>query len=105
MALPPVKIAVEEVTDPQEIADARSQFAQAELNSDWLQAHASEIYTKHRGKFIVVAGRELFVGDTPEVATALAKAAHPDDKGSIIRFIYPTKMARVYANQWRVVAV
>lgn len=99
MSLPPIKIVMEEVSDPQEVARARLQFAQAELNSDWLQAHATEIYAQHRGKFIVVAGEELFVANTPEEATALAKAAHPDDEGSIIRYIYPKKMARVYANQ------
>lgn len=98
MSLSPIKIVMEEVADPQEVAMARSQFAQAELNSAWLQEHAAEIYTRHRGKFIVVAGEELFVADTPEEATALAKARHPSDAGRIIRYIYPTKLARVYAN-------
>lgn len=98
MSLSPIKIVMEEVADPQEVASARSQFAQAERNSAWLQEHAAEIYTQHRGKFIVVAGEELFVADTPEEATALAKPRHPSDAGSIIRYIYPTKLARVYAN-------
>jgi hypothetical protein len=68
---------------------------------DKLCGHAHEIYTQHRGKFIVVAGEELFVGDTPEEANALAKAAHPEDKGRLGRYIYPKKMARVYGNQRR----
>jgi len=96
---------MEEVTDPEGIARFQAQWAQAERNSAWLQAHADEIYTQHRGKFIVVAGEELFVGDTPEEASALAKAAHPEDEGSITRYIYPKKMARIYTNQWRVDAV
>lgn len=100
MSLPPIEIVMEDVSDPQEIARAHSQFAQAELNSRWLEAHATEIYLRHRGKFIVVAGEELFVADTPEEATALARAAHPDDEGSIIRYIYPTKTSRIYANHW-----
>lgn len=100
MSLPPINIVMDEVSDPEEVTRALTQFAQAELNSEWLQAHAAEIYGQHRGKFIVVAGEELFVADTPEDATAFAKAAHPDDEGRIIRYIYPKKMARVYANQW-----
>jgi hypothetical protein len=102
MPLSPIQVAMEEVTDPVEIARFRAQWEQAERNSAWLQAHAHEIYTQHRGKFIVVAGEELFVGDTPEEVHALAKAAHPEDKGSLSRYIYPQKMARVYANQWKV---
>lgn len=90
---------MEEVTDPKEIAEFRVRWEQAERNSAWLQAHAQEIYTQHRGKFIVVAGEELFTGDTSEEAHALAKASHPEDKGSISRYIYPRKMARIYANQ------
>lgn len=99
MPLPPIQVVMEEVTDPQEIAEAQAQMEQARRNSTWMQAHAHEIYTQHRGKFIVVAGEELFVGDTPEEANALAKAAHPEDKGRLSQYIYPQKMARVYGNQ------
>lgn len=100
MPLSPIQVVMEEVTDPQEIADFQARWAQAQCNSDWLQAHAHEIYTNYRGKFIVVSGEELFVGDTPEEASALAIASHPEDQGSISRYIYPKKMARIYANQW-----
>jgi hypothetical protein len=100
MKLPPTQITMEEITDPEELAWFRVQWEQAERNSAWLQAHAHEIYTQQRGKFIVVAGEELFVGDTPEEANALAKAAHPEDRGSLSRYIYPKKMARVYAHKW-----
>src|SRR5262245_3201113 len=94
MPLPPIQVVMEEVTDPQEIAEAQAQMEQARRNSAWLQAHAHEIYTQHRGKFIVVAGEELFVGNTPEEANALAKAAHPEDKGRLSQHIYPQKMTR-----------
>ena len=99
MSLPPIQLTMEEVTDPQEIAAFQVRWAQAQRNSDWLQAHAHEIYTQQRGKFIVVAGQELFVGATPEEARALAKAAHPEDQGSLGRYIYPKKVAHIYANQ------
>jgi hypothetical protein len=94
MKLPP-QITIEEVTDPQKIAEAQAQFAQTRRDSAWLQAYAHEIYTQHRGKFIVVAGEELFVADTHEEALVLAKAAHPEDKGLLGQYIYPQKMARV----------
>jgi hypothetical protein len=98
MSLQSIPVVMEEVTDPTEIAAFEARWAQAQRNSNWLQAHAHEIYTWHRGKFIVVAGEELFVGDTPEEALALAKDTHPEDEGRIIRYIYPKKMARIYAN-------
>jgi hypothetical protein len=42
---------------------ARDQREQFDRNSDWFQAHASEILSKYRGKCICVAGNELFVAD------------------------------------------
>ncbi len=101
MSLPPIQITMEEVTDPQEIAEAQARMEQARRNSAWLQAHAHEVYTRHRGKFIVIAGEELFVADTSEEAYALAKAGRPEDKGRLGRYIYPKKMARVYGNRRR----
>ena len=100
MSLQPIQITMEEMTDPEELAKLQPQWAQAERNSAWLQTHATEIYRTYRGKFIVVVGEELFVGDTAEEADALAEAAHPEDKGSLGRYIYPKKMIRIYANQW-----
>lgn len=100
MILSPFQITMEEISDPAELAKFSDRWSQSERNSAWLQAHANEIYTQHRGKFIVVAGEELFVGDTPSEAHSLAKAAHPEDKGSLSRYIYPKKTARIYANQW-----
>ncbi|HXF40227.1 MAG TPA: hypothetical protein VN687_10990 [Blastocatellia bacterium] len=91
-------IVMEEVTDPQQIAEAHARRERADRNSAWLQAHASEIYTRHRGKCIVVAGEELFVADTPEEVISMAEAAHPEDDGSLIRYIPIKKMARIYAN-------
>lgn len=99
MALPPIQITMEEITDPKEIAWFRASMAQVARNADWLEAHANEIYRHYRGKFIVVAGEELFVGDTAQEALALAKAAHPDDHSSLIRYIYPKKTIRIYTHQ------
>lgn len=93
------KIVMEEVTDPVELAEARARREQFDRNAAWLQAHASEVYTQHRGKCICVAGEELFVADTAGEALALATAAHPHDKGRFVHYIPKEKVARVYAHQ------
>ncbi|MGH9836245.1 MAG: hypothetical protein ACREBD_35425 [Blastocatellia bacterium] len=105
MSLPQIQIVMREVTDSQEVAMACAQHERYKRNLTWLNAHFKEVYTRHRGKFICVAGEKLFVADTPKKVIALAKAAHPEDDGRLIRYIYPRKIARIYANQWRVDAV
>jgi hypothetical protein len=92
-------VVIEEVTDPAEIAAARAQRERSDRNAAFLEAHAKEVNSRYRGKVICVAGEELFVADTPEEATALAKAAHPEDDGSFMRYIPREKLARVYAYQ------
>ncbi len=91
-------VVMEEVTDPEELARVRAQWERFDRNSAWLQAHASEVYTHHRGRCICVAGEELFVADTPEEALARATAAHPEDDGSFVRYIPKEKLARVYVD-------
>ena len=93
-----IPLVMEEVTDPVEIAAARARWERAERNSAWLQAYVPEVYCRHRGKFICVAGAELFVADTPEAVFALAKAAHPEDDGRLLRYIPKEKVARIYAH-------
>jgi hypothetical protein len=93
-------LVMEEVTDPDDIARARAQRERFDRNSAFLEAHAREVYTRHRGKCVCVAGEGLFVADTPEEAIALAKAAYPEDDGSFIRYIPKEKLARIYAHQW-----
>ena len=90
-------IVMEEVTDPEELAKARAQDERFARNSAWLQAHIPEVYSRYRGKCICIAGEELFVADTPEEVIAMAEAAHPEDDGSLIRYIPKEKMARIYA--------
>jgi len=92
-----VPVVMEEMTDPIDVARARVQDERFRRNSAWLQAHIPEVYSRHRGKCICVSGEELFVADTPEAVLALAKIAHPDDDGRLLRYIPREKMARVYA--------
>ncbi|HKI32182.1 MAG TPA: hypothetical protein VKA46_09965 [Gemmataceae bacterium] len=93
---PPVVMGI--VTDPVEIARSAAALAQCERNWDWLEAHASDVYS-HRGKYICIAGQQLFVGDVLEDVLARAKAAHPDDRGLFTRYIPKERMPRIYANR------
>lgn len=92
-----------EISDREEVARAQAQQERFDRNAAWLQAHAAEIYSRHRGRCICVAGQELFVGDTPEEVLALAKAAHPEDDGRFLHYIPKEKAARIYADRRRVV--
>lgn len=98
-------IVMSEVTEPVELAKSRAQNERVARNSAWLQAHVSEIYAKHRGKCVCVAGQELFVADDPRDAVAFARAAHPQDDGFLVRYIPREKLERVYADSRSVAAV
>ena len=91
-------IVMEEVTDPEELAQARAQDERFERNFAWFQAHAAEIFSRYRGQCIVIAGEELFAADTPKEAWSLAEAAHPEDDGSFIHYIPKEKVSRIYAH-------
>jgi hypothetical protein len=90
-------VVMEVVTDPVELARSREQWARFDRNAAWLQARAAEVYPACRGKCICIAGEELFVGDTPAEALALAKSAHPEDDGLFVRYIPRDKVTRIYA--------
>jgi hypothetical protein len=64
-----------------------------------LQQHVPEVYAQNRGKFICIAGEELFVGETVEEAVALARAARPEDDGLFTRYIPKEKVPRIYEIQ------
>ncbi len=97
MANQPSVIEIEESTGAGEASKARRLREQFDRNHMWLQAHASEIYARHRGKCICIAGQELFVGDTAKEVIAAATAAHPEDEGWFTRYIPKERVARVYA--------
>jgi len=82
--LPSPLTAIEEMTDPGELARAQAHRQQFDRNWAWLKGHATEIYTRHRGRYIVVAAEQKFVGDTAEQAWARVAAAEIDDKGGFI---------------------
>ncbi|MGI9303658.1 MAG: hypothetical protein ACR2RB_13300 [Gammaproteobacteria bacterium] len=90
-------VEMREITNAEELAKAREQRMQFDRNSEWLQNNISDIYARHRGRVICVAGQEVFVADTAKQAIVKAVAAHPDDEGWFTRYIPKEKVARIYA--------
>ena len=66
--------------DPVELAEAFAQDARFEKNWVWFEAHAAEIYARHRGKVYCVAGQELFAVQRGQVQHLVANrhAAAPE---------------------------
>jgi hypothetical protein len=93
------QVTMEEVTDPARIAQARAQRQRFDRNWAWFEARAADIYQQHRGRFLAVAGQELFVGDTVQGVLAQARAVHPEDDGLFTRYIPRERMLRIYAHQ------
>ncbi len=91
-------LVVEEETDAAVVAHALARNEQFERNWAWLEAHATEIYG-HRGKFICIAGEQLFVADSVEEAYSQARAAHPEDDGAFTRYIPVERLTRIYADR------
>jgi hypothetical protein len=91
------EIVMQELTDTGELAKARKLREQFDRNSQWLQSNIADVYSKHRGKFICIAGQEPFIATTISAAVAKATAAHPEDEGWFTRYIPLEKVARVYA--------
>lgn len=98
------KITMREETDAIEIAKAQARREKFDRNYAWLEAHAAEVFS-HRGKYICIAGQQLFVGDDIKVLLAQAKSAHPDDDGPLIQYVPMEKAARIYAHRWSMAVV
>ena len=81
-----------EVVEPGENAKAAAQRERFRKNSDWLQARVPQVYARHLGKFICVAGQELFVADTASEVVPMARKAHPEDDGLLFRYIPRERM-------------
>jgi hypothetical protein len=90
---------VEDVTDPEEIKRFHIQDALHRRNSDWLQAHWSDIVPQARGKFVAVASQEAFIAETPAEAWAWVDNTHPEDTGAIVRYVQVSVGPRLYADR------
>ena len=97
MTLQPLTMS--EVADPVELHDARARRERSERNLGWLRAHADEVYARHRGRHICIAGEELFAASSAEAALRMGRAAHPEDDGFYLRFIPYEKVPRVYGHR------
>jgi hypothetical protein len=93
------KFILEDVTDPAEIARFRAQDERHRRNTEWLEAHWPDLLPQARGKHLAVAGQEAFLADTAEQAWAWTKAAHPEDNGAFVRYVFPTEAPRIYAHR------
>jgi hypothetical protein len=89
------RVVIEEERDPVQVAEALARDERFERNWAWLEMHGAEVYA-NRGKFICIAGQELFVADSVEQAYAEARSAHPDDDGAFTRYVPLQRLARIY---------
>jgi hypothetical protein len=94
----PSPFVIAEVTDPEELAQARAQRERFDRNAAWFRSHAQEIYARHRGKCVVIAAERVFVGDTPKAAWDRVAEAQIEDEGSFSLYIPKEKLARIYAH-------
>lgn len=90
------RLIMEIESDPDVCAEVTARFDRCQQNVRWLMEHAAEAYS-HRGKYICVAGRQLFVADSPEHAIRAAETAHPDDDGRFTLYVPVDKVPRIYA--------
>jgi hypothetical protein len=72
----PLVVEIPELSDEARAANTAA-LAESEKNVAWWNAHAEEVIAAHPGKFICVAGQELFVGDDPAEVMGRARTAHP----------------------------
>ncbi|MBN9117694.1 MAG: hypothetical protein J0I06_00735 [Planctomycetes bacterium] len=99
----PLVLEIQEVSDEERAANLAAN-AEFKKNVVWWNAHVKEIRDAHTGKFVCVAGQELFVGDDPIEVVARAKAAHPNPGyGFISLFLSPHRGPKIYAHQRRLV--
>ncbi len=104
-ALQPTPLVIEfpEVSD-EERAAAIAGNEEFKKNVEWWNAHVKEVRDAHTGKFVCVAGQELFVGDDSIEVLARATAAHPNPgSGFVSLFLSPHRGPKIHANQRQVV--
>jgi len=88
----------EPVTTPEAKAKALVAVVEFQKNVEWFGTRAKEIRDAHTGKFICVAGQELFVGDDPVEVTTQAKSAHPELGGFFSMRLSMHRGPKIYAN-------
>jgi hypothetical protein len=95
------QVAIEEVTDPEEIAAFQSHWERYRRNGAVFRERRAKIYRDCRGKVVVIAEGELYTADTAEEAWAWAQERHPHDDGVLVQYIPKEKAWRIYAEAMR----
>jgi hypothetical protein len=95
----PSKLTVEFGPPPADPAPILARMERSRRNSQWLQAHWSDLLPQAIGKYVAVAGQEAFIADSPEEAWAWAAQAHPEDDAASVRYVNPHKGPKIYANR------
>src|SRR5438105_877814 len=99
MTMPEPKFTItEEKLSPEEWAEVQARRTDFDRNVKWFEEHAVEIGEKYPGKHIVIAGGELFTGDTFREAREKARMAHPDDKAVYFEYISTDRGPKLYAH-------
>ncbi|MBI3921568.1 MAG: hypothetical protein HY318_09140 [Armatimonadetes bacterium] len=93
------RVFIEEIDDPELASKLKVQDERFSQNLAVFQKHSRELFAQHRGKVIMVAGRELRVFDTADTAWSWARKVHPDDDGALIHRTPREKGWRVYADR------
>jgi hypothetical protein len=96
---PEFEMIVDAPISAEELTRFRTQMERFRKNLEWYEAHAVEIGEGYAGKFICVAGQEVFSGDTSQEARAKARAAHPADDGAFGEYVRVDKGPIVYARR------
>jgi hypothetical protein len=97
---PPPPVVMECPSSPEQRAAALAERERYHRNVRWFADHAADIGREHAGKFICVAGQELFVGTDPNQVHADASAKHPQDRGSCFcKLISTHRGPKIYANR------
>ena len=95
----PLVIETPEVSEEERAANITAN-AEFKKNVEWWNAHVKEIRDAHTGKFVCVAGQELFFGDDPIEVMARAKAAHPNPGfGFVSLRLLPHRGPKIHAHR------
>jgi hypothetical protein len=67
-------------------------------NMTWFEQNLADIRTRYGGRFVCVAGGQVFVADSAREAVALAHTAHPDERGAgYFTYVTPVRGAESHA--------
>jgi hypothetical protein len=77
----------------------RARQDRSRRNSAWLQAHWDQLLPEAFGKFVVVAGEEAFIAQSPAQAWGWARDKHPDDDTATVQYVNPHRGPKIYAHR------